>query len=203
MRELAEGDLVALGFDGSIRDDATALVACRISDGHLVLLGCWERPPKASEWQVDRVAVDAAVAAAFDRYDVAVAYADPAHWQDYLDRWQAEYGAGLQVKATAARPMEFWTGGGHTRRMVAALERFHEAVSGRELSHDDHPTLTRHIGNARVRMTRAGATIAKAFPQSQDKIDAAMASVIAYEARCDAVAAGVTEDQMFIPVRVY
>lgn len=207
-RPMAEGDLVVLGFDGSIRDDATALVACRVQDGHLALLGCWERPPgltpeQVKTWQVDRMAVDAAVAAAMDTYDVAGVYADPAHWQDYVDAWQAEYGALMRVKANGPRPMEFWTGGGHTRRMVLALERFAEAVREQALSHEDQSVLTRHVGNARVRMTRAGATIAKAFPQSPDKIDACMAAVIAYEARNDAIAAGVTEDQMFVPVRVY
>ena len=203
-KPLAEGDLVTLGFDGAIRDDATALVACRIDDGHLELLGCWERPPHARDWMVDRAAVDAAVFAAFERFDVAGAYCDPAHWQDTLDRWQSEWGEQLQIKATAARPMEWWTGGGHTRRIVLALERFHEAVVEAQLSHDDHPTLTRHIGNARVRATRTGDAIAKAFPQSPDKIDAAMAAVIAYEARNDAVAAGVgASDQTFVPVRVY
>lgn len=203
-KPLAEGDLVTLGFDGSIRDDATALVACRIDDGHLELLGCWERPPNVRDWQVDRTAVDAAVAAAFDRFDVAGCFADPAHWQDTLDRWQAEFGDRLRVKATAVRPMEWWTGGGHTRRIVLALERFHEAAVECQISHDDDPTLTRHIGNARVRPTRSGDAIAKAFPSSQDKIDAAMAAVIAYEARNDAVAAGVgADDGVFVPVRVY
>ena len=176
----------------------------RIDDGHLELLGCWERPPNDRDWQVDRTAVDAVMAAAFDRFDVVGAYCDPAHWQDTLDRWQAEFGDRLQVKATSARPMEWWTGGGHTRRIVLALERFHEAAVEGQISHGDHPTLTRHIGNARVRPTRSGDAIAKAFPSSPDKIDAAMAAVIAYEARNDAVAAGVgADDGVFVPVRVY
>lgn len=201
---LRDGDLVVLGFDGSIRDDATALVACRVSDGLLNLLGCWERPPNATDWQVDRVAVDAAFADAMDRYDVAGAYCDPPHFQDYLDRWQAEYGDLMRVKATAGRPMEWWTGGGHSRRMVHALERFYEAVRTGDLVHDDHPTLTRHVGNARVRPTRSGDLIGKPFPSSPDKIDAAVAAVIAYEARNDAIAAGVlADDGMWVPVRVY
>jgi hypothetical protein len=200
---LADGDLVTLGFDGSIRDDATALVAARISDGYLELIGCWERPPYAKDWQVDRVAVDAAFTRAMETYDVAAVYADPAHWQDYLDRWQAEWGDAMRLKASGSRPMEWWTGGGHSRRMVTALERFHEAAQDVALSHADQPTLTRHIGNARVRPTRSGDLIGKPFPQSPDKIDACMAAVLAYEARCDAVAAGITEDQVFVPIRVY
>lgn len=201
---LTDGDLVTLGFDGSIREDATALVACRVSDGLVSLLGCWEKPPNARDWMVDRPAVVAAIHQAMETYDVAGMYADPAHWQGVLDELQAEYGDRMQVKATAARPLEYWTGGGHTKRMVLALERFAEAVRGADLAHDDQPTLTRHVGNARVRQTRAGATIAKAFPQSNDKIDGAMAAVLAYECRCDAVAAGVgADDGVFVPVRVY
>jgi len=58
--------MVTLGFDGSVREDSTALTACRISDGYLELLGCWQNPegPAGDGWQVDRVAVDAAVHAA-------------------------------------------------------------------------------------------------------------------------------------------
>lgn len=46
-RALAPKDVITLGFDGSIGGDdadATALVACRVSDGHLQLLALWERP---------------------------------------------------------------------------------------------------------------------------------------------------------------
>lgn len=200
---LRSGDMVTLGFDGSIREDATALVASRVDDGHLELLGCWERPPGAREWQVDRVAVDAAMNEAFQRFEVVAAYCDPAHWQDYLDRWQAEHGAELSVRATGGRPMEFWTGGGSLKRMVLALERFREAVGEQALSHNGDPTLTRHILNARTRHSRAGLTISKEFPDSHRKIDAAMAAALAYEARNDCVAAGVDPAGMFVPVRVY
>ena len=34
-RQLVDGDTVALFFDGSKSNDATDLVACRITDGHL------------------------------------------------------------------------------------------------------------------------------------------------------------------------
>lgn len=46
-RRLEPGDVITLGFDGSIGGDdadSTALVACRVSDGHLEMLGLWERP---------------------------------------------------------------------------------------------------------------------------------------------------------------
>jgi len=202
-KSLRDGDFVTLGFDGSITEDSTAIAACRIPDGHTELLGCWERPadlrPEA-EWQVDRVAVDAAFEAAMDRFEVAAVYADPAHWQDYLDRWQAKYGDRMQVKATRSRPMEWWTN--RRSAMVAALERMYEAVRGRQITFvppEDRAgepqrlatTLRRHLLNARRQPTTAGLLIRKEYPGSPNKIDAAMAATLAYEARMDAVAAGV------------
>ena len=187
---LADGELVTLGFDGSIRDDATALVACGVLSGHLQVLGIWEKPDPAPDgWQVNREAVDAAVAAAFARFQVAGFYCDPALWQDYVDRWTRAYGPKLKVRASAPRPLEWWTN--RPAAMVAALERFHTAVMAGALTHGDHPVLTSHVLNARRRVGRSGITIAKEFPKSSRKIDGAMAATLAYECRCDALALGV------------
>lgn len=206
VEEIAAGDLVTLGFDGSIRDDATALTACRVSDGHLQLLGCWEKPegPEGEGWQVDRESVDSAVARAFDRYDVCGFYADPPHWQDYVDRWTADFGEGLQVRATQARPLEWWTN--RPVAMEQAINRFREAADDKGLSHAETletdgsaalrlgATLTRHIVNARRKpMGRNHLGIGKEHKKSPKKIDAAMSAILAYEARADAVAAGITK----------
>lgn len=206
--EISPGELITLGFDGSIRDDATALTACRVSDGHLQLLGVWEKPEGAEGegWQVDREAVDATVARAFDRYEVCGFYADPPHWQDYVDRWTSLHGDGLQVRATQARPLEWWTN--RPTAMEHALDRFVEAVDDKALSFagtakadDDESewskkgaTLSRHVLNAKRRpMGRNHMGIGKEHPKSPKKIDAAMSAVLAYECRADAVAAGITK----------
>ncbi|WP_280888156.1 terminase large subunit [Streptomyces sp. LBL] len=205
--ELQPGDLVTLGFDGSIRDDATALTACRVSDGHLQLLGVWEKPEghEGEGWQVDREAVDNAVARAFTKYEVCGFYCDPPHWQDYVDKWTAEHGEELQVSATQARPLEWWTN--RPTAMEHALDRFVEAVDDQALSYagtdkaDDEATysklgatLTRHVLNAKRRpMGRNHMGIGKEHPKSPKKIDAAMSAVLAYECRADAVAAGITK----------
>lgn len=186
---LADKEQITLGFDGSVRDDATALVACRVSDGHLELLACEAKPDGVTSWQVDREAIDAAVASAFDRYEVVAFFADPPQWQDYVDRWTAEFGDRLQVKASQSHPLEWWTN--RPKVMVAALERFHEAVLSGQLTHDGSTLLRRHVLNARRRVSRSGIQISKEYPMSPRKIDAAMAAVLAYEARADAVAAGV------------
>ncbi len=187
---IPDGETVVLGFDGSVRDDSTALVVCRVSDGHLELLGCWEKPDgrRGDIWQVDRVEVDAAVAAAFEKWKVIGFYADPAHWMDTLDKWMEEFGPRLLVRASQQRPLEWWTN--RPKNMVDALARFHEAVVAQNLTHDGGSVLSRHILNARRRVVRQGITIAKDHHTSPRKIDAAMAAVLAYECRGDAVAAG-------------
>jgi hypothetical protein len=189
-QSIADGDMVTLGFDGSVREDSTALVACRVEDGFIQLLGCWEKPdgPAGDDWQVDRVAVDAAVYRAFDQFKVIGFYCDPPFFQDYVDKWAAEFAVKLRVRASQSRPLEWWTN--RPKAMVDALERFHEAAVSRQLVHDGDATLTRHVLNARRRVGRSGITISKENPSSPRKIDAAMAAVLAYEARADAVTLG-------------
>jgi len=191
---VADQERVVLGFDGSRKrkhavTDATALVGCRVSDGLLFVVGCWEEPngPAAADWQVPTTEVDAAVASAFDRWDVVGFYADPALWESHIVAWEARYSKRLVVKATADHPVQWWMSGS---KAVMAVERFKAAVLDQELRHDGDYTLTRHVLNARRRESRFGWSIAKEHPQSARKIDAAMAGVLAWQARLDAVAVG-------------
>ena len=89
--EVKAGERIALGFDGSMFDDSTALIGCRLSDGHLFVLGLWEKPD-GEAWEVPRAEVDATVHAAFSRYEIARCYVDPPYWQQELDAWAREYG---------------------------------------------------------------------------------------------------------------
>jgi phage terminase large subunit-like protein len=74
--------------------------------------------------------------------------------------------------------------------IVRAVEQFHSAVVDGDLTHDGSSALTRHVLNARRRVGRSGVTIAKEHPDSMRKVDAAIAAVLAWQARLDAVAAG-------------
>ncbi|MFF7248811.1 hypothetical protein ACFZBU_33450 [Embleya sp. NPDC008237] len=107
-KALHPGDTITLGFDRSIRQDSTALVARRALDGHLVLLGCWERPdePEGTYWRVSTEEVDAAVARAFEAYNVFDLYCDPSRRHDYVDHGSAEYGQRLQIHASRSHPVE-------------------------------------------------------------------------------------------------
>ena len=80
---VADLEQITLGFDGSRgrakgKPDATALIACRVSDGHLFELGVWEAPdgPGQDEWQPPMAAIEAAIQHAFTKYTVVGAYMD-------------------------------------------------------------------------------------------------------------------------------
>jgi phage terminase large subunit-like protein len=194
---VGRGEEIVLGFDGSRRrnrgvTDATALVGCRVSDGHLFLLGCWEQPdgPFGQDWQVPTIEVLAAVEDAFREYKVVGMYADPARWESHVAKWEADHGRRLKLKSSVQHPIEWWMTGGRSSQIVRALEKFRSSVVDGELSHDGSSVLTRHILNARRRESRSGIQIMKEHPDSPKKIDAAVAAVLAWQARVDAMAKG-------------
>ena len=159
-------------------------MGCRVEDGLLFVLGLWEAPlDDDGSWEVPVTEVDAAVARAFDEFNVQRMYCDPAYWQDIVGRWSSEHGE--------KHVIEWWTN--RERAMVSALERFHTATITGQLSHDGNEDLARHIGNAHRKETRSGVAIRKDRPKSPRKIDLAMAAVLAYEARGDVVQAGLTK----------
>jgi phage terminase large subunit-like protein len=71
---------------------------------------------------------------------------------------------------------------------MAALERFRTDVVSALVHHTDDETLTRHVLAATTREVRGGYWLEKAA--ATDRIDGAIASVLAYEARSDLIASG-------------
>ena len=173
LREVKPRDVITLGFDGSRRrergvTDATALIGCRVKDGHVFTVEVWEQPdgPAGDDWEVPTAVVDAAVHEAFRRYRVVGFYCDPAKWESWVSGWEAKYRKTLKVKASARHPCEWWMSGGRAGLIARALERFHSSVLDGELSHDGGYTLTRHVLNARRKPTTSGLHIAKEHPDS-------------------------------------
>jgi phage terminase large subunit-like protein len=176
--ELRPGDEITLGFDGARLGDATALVACRMEDGLLVPLGVWEPPPNARDWETPVGSVDAAIHDAMERYAVRRSYFDPPLWQSEIDEWAREYGDTVLRYNT------------NRTRMMAATERFRTDVLAGRVKHSGDATLTRHVLNCQVREARGGYWLRKNYAGSPDRIDAAVAAVLAYEARADYLAGG-------------
>lgn len=188
---------IALGFDGSKKRDATALVASRISDRRLFTVRIWERPVDAGpEWRIPTTEVDAVVREVFGAYRVVCMFADPWQWQDYLDQWAAAF---------PGRVLEFPTN--QEIRMDAAIERFSTALANGDITHDDTVVLGRHVRNAVLvkgsrRKPRPGEdeTIATHYLKLAKRgdgmwIDAAVAAVLAHAAAAHAIEHGLdTED---------
>lgn len=212
--EVGPREPVTLGFDGSrtragrSTTDATALVGCRVSDGHVFVIRVWEEPPSAggarrTQWRVPTAEVDLEVRAAFARYNVVGMYADPAAWESWVAAWEADFGPKLKVKSTRANPIEWWMTGSRNAATVRALAAFHLAVTEREMTHDGSSVLARHVLAARRRPSTVGMQIAKEHPDSERKIDAAVAATLAYQCRLDALSQPPEETaDVYAPVRV-
>lgn len=183
-----DGDLITLGFDGSLFHDATGLVATHVETGYQWVVGLWECPPGREDWQVDDDAVDDVVGATFERYQVWCMYADPSYWDAWLSKWAGQFGS--------ERVVEFYTDTGN--KMTRALRAFNNAIKAGAVCHGGDADLTRHIGNAhRKELSRRDEEgkplwlIQKERSDSPFKIDLAMAAVLSWDARNDAIAAGV------------
>jgi phage terminase large subunit-like protein len=207
-KTVSKGDEITLGFDGSRKrtrglTDATALIGCRVSDGHLFEIRIWEQPegPAGEGWEVPITEVDFEVRQAFENYKVVGMFADPAKWESYVAQWEADFGKKLKVKSSQAHPIEWWMTGNRSYLVVRALEQFQNAVIDKELTHSGL-ALTRHVLNARRRLGRSGVSIAKEHPESPNKIDAAVAAVLAYQARLQALSKGEATKTTFVPRRI-
>lgn len=183
-----DGDTITLGFDGSKRHDGTAIVATHVATGHQWIVGLWERPLNApDDWYVPVEEVDDTVTALFERYDVWRMYCDPPYWQDYTTAWHGRY---------PDRVVDWWTN--RRQAMSRALAAYANAISDGNLSHDNEPAFARHIANAqRLDLAQRDDQgqplwlIQKERRDSPHKIDIAMAAVLSWQARMDAVASGV------------
>ncbi|HXH57736.1 hypothetical protein [Iamia sp.] len=182
-----EGSPVCAGFDGSDNNDHTA-IRLETFDGHRFTprYGPDRRPTiwDPAQWggEIPRGEVNAAVEEVCRRYRVKRAYCDPRDWQTEIGTWALEHGDDVFVPWPTNK----------IDRMYAALNRFVNdlLVPGRT-SHDSCPITSAHVANAR-KVAKPGDKYILAKPTEHQKIDAAMADVLAHEAAADARAAGWT-----------
>jgi len=182
---LVDGDDIALGFDGSINEDSTALVACRISDGLLVPVHIWNKPAGEDgiDWEVDPDEVGQLVDDCFRRFRVALMYADPHEWRSEVGKWSTKHGDGKHE-----RVREFPTNS--LTRIGPAVGQFRSDAMRATLIHNGDRVLAEHIANARTSKRGNWTVITKETEKSPKKMDGAMGAVIAYQARNDAIELG-------------
>jgi len=194
-RLVEPGEKITLFFDGSKSDDATVLVGCCVSDGHVFLIDCWQRPPGLDSrvpWSVPRELVDARVDRAFAEWSVVGFFADPGggedetgerYWDALLDAWAERHGAGLLIHAAprgsrSPHPIVWdMRTPAHQKEFTEACERSWTDIRDRLLTHDGNRVLRQHVVNARRRPNKWGVSIGKEHRESGRKIDAAVAMV--------------------------
>jgi hypothetical protein len=225
---MADRDMITLGFDGSRgkakgKPDATALIGCRVNDGHLFEIGVWEagnipsHDPRRTEparkpgcncwkcWEPPIVEIEAELQTAFTKYRVAAFYADPGKdWRSHINAWEATYASKTELRPGAAHPFEWWMTGGRSSLVERAILQLEGAIRNKDITHDGTATLTRHMLNARRRLSHGKLSLAKENDYSPNKIDAAVAAVLAYQARLDALSRVVEEpSQFYVPRKLY
>ena len=165
---LSSEDEVVIGFDGSFSNDSTAIVACRVSDKSLFVLGHWERPIDADiHWRVPVEEVEARMEQICREYQVKEIVCDPFRWQRSMEMWAQ---AGLPVVEFPQSPA----------RMVPATAAFYDAVVNNRLKHTGDGRLARHAANATPYTTRNGTMVKKASRESNKKIDLLVAGIMAH-----------------------
>lgn len=184
-RELVDGERVVLFADGSKSRDATAVVGCCLSDGHVFTVRVWEPKPTTSRdegadtAQIDLGEVDAVVQAMHERFDVVAFWADVREIEGLVkvtwpQRWSDQYDQKLWAVPGGKLPEPIaWDMRSHSRVFAFAAEVVEAEIRERAFTHDGHPVTERHVMNARRADTRWGAvTVRKETPNSPDKIDA-------------------------------
>lgn len=176
---VADGDEIVLFFDGSKSRDASALIGCRVSDGHVFELGVWEpNPAHDSHDTVDPAEVDLAVHRAFNRFTVAGFFSDVREWESFaLTEWPGRYKQDLELWAAPnARPPQpiAWDMRGHVYEFAKATEVCHAEITEGKFTHCGSSAVARHVRNARRDPYRDAIKIRKESPDSPHKIDAAV-----------------------------
>lgn len=197
-----EGEAIALFLDCSKSTDATVLVGCRISDGHVMALGGWQRPhgDRGKGWLAPRDEVDATVMAAKDRYDVQWFGVDPsparddedeaAYWAEMVDKWHQDFRdekdgvllwatPGAKGSAVAFDMRQSLPGGRErVRELTQVAEQTAAAIDDTgTLTWDGNAMLRMHVHNARRRPNQHGVSLGKRSRDSHQLVDYAVAMV--------------------------
>lgn len=196
---VADKDQISMFLDCSKSGDATGLVGCRLSDGHVFTLGMWQKPhgDRGKGWLAPRPEVDAAVRAAFDRYQVVWFGVDPSparddeteasYWMPLVDEWHRDFNKSVSVwampgatgnsvlfdMATSRR------GGVERNKQITemAMQTSHDIEEDGSLTHDGNAALRMHVHNAKRRPNQWGVTIGKASRDSSNLIDLAFCMI--------------------------
>ncbi|WP_074334241.1 large terminase, partial [Mycobacteroides abscessus] len=200
---IPDAAFVTAGFDGARFRDATALTITDIETGRQMLLGCWERPENAEDWEIPEDEVTDLVTDMMSRYEVWRMYCDPPHWTETVASWAARF---------PDQVVEWFTQ--RKTPMAAAVRAYVEAIDSGIVTYGENAwqeTLIKHMGNAGRHELKLlddqGAPLwilQKQDGRLEDKFDAAMSAVLSWTACVDARRSGAKpRPKSYVPRRIY
>jgi phage terminase large subunit-like protein len=202
IRQPTPGAAIALGLDGSKWRDTTGIVATEMATGWQWLVAEWV-PDEIQDGEVPTDEVEAVLDDTFGKFEVARMYGDPAQGFDVIL-------ARLANKHGSKRVAEFYTDSRGLRSTAYATRSWATAMRSGEVTHSGDERLTEHVGNAHrrdIRMTDDEGQplwlIQKERRDSPFKIDHAMAGLLSWQARMDALSAGWTTAPPELPPLVF
>ncbi|MDN5655364.1 MAG: hypothetical protein L0G46_09825, partial [Kocuria sp.] len=183
------GSSITLGLDASKWKDTTALVATDMGTGLQQVLGLWI-PTEGDP--VDEEEVEQVVLSVSDRFEVVRMYGDPAWgWDKVLAHLASRIGPDVV--------MEYWNDSRNMRRVAYALRSYAGAIETGTVFGDGNLELRSHLGHAQkynVKMVDDEGSplwsIKKDRPDSERKIDLAMAGMMSHQAYLDSLKHGWT-----------
>jgi len=173
---LEPGDEYYLGFDGSWKNDSTALVAVIMPrfDGDVFRVfraGSWEKDFTVNDdsWVIDKQAV-ANFVLEFVRENPGCRelVCDASYWQDEMMQWLDGGVNVVEFPQTLAY-------------QVPATARLFEGILSKKIRHDGDPAMTRHVDNCILKMdSKGGSRLTKDYRNPRLKIDLTVALMQAY-----------------------
>lgn len=195
-KAVEDGEEIAMFLDCAKTDDATALMGCRMSDGHVFTIGMWQRPPgkRGDGWVVPRGEVDMMVREQREKYRVVGFFGDPAHalddetmdrfWDPLFSEWDLLFrrqvkvwGSGSKSGKNAHSVMFDMSARDNARQFAEAAAFALEEVKSAAFTHDGDARLRKHVLNARRYPVQGYVSIAKDHRESRNKVDLAVAMV--------------------------
>lgn len=175
--ELLPTDEYVLGFDGSWKNDSTALVAVVMpreeGDRYRVFrVAHWEKDFALDDdsWIIDKNEVSKTVIEFFlANPNCREIVCDPTYYQDEMFQWSD---AGLTV-------VEYPN---TLNRTVPATAKLYEAIMNNKIAHNGDAAISRHLDNCILKVdSNRGARITKDYRNPKLKIDLAIALLMAYD----------------------
>lgn len=174
---LEPGDEYVLGFDGSWKNDCTAVICVikpRFEDDvyRIFRVASWEKDFAIHDdsWVVDKQLVVNTVAQFIhDNPGCVEIAADTSFWQDEAYQW-------AQMGFTVSEFSQTLP------RLVPATAKLYEGIISGKIRHDGDGAIQRHVDNCILKMdSKGGSRLTKDYRNPRLKIDLAIALLMAYD----------------------